>query len=67
MNSYFQNAPAAGNVKNYDVLLSPAVSGVGGDNQLVLSFDIMSFDPSDDENSLILLNAVIVAETNINQ
>ncbi|MCX7766175.1 MAG: hypothetical protein N2246_05655, partial [Candidatus Sumerlaeia bacterium] len=62
VNSFLQNAPAAGNPKDYDVIFNPVVAGIGLDNQIVLSFDIMSFAPDDDVYSLLLLNSVRVAE-----
>jgi hypothetical protein len=65
VSSNLDNAPAAGIPKLYDVIVSPVVTGIGDDDKLLLSFDILSFDAADDENSQLLLNEVIVEETTI--
>ncbi|MCX7766267.1 MAG: hypothetical protein N2246_06145 [Candidatus Sumerlaeia bacterium] len=66
VNSYLQNAPAWGYPKFYDVFINPSVSGIADDNQIILSFDILSFDSSDDLFSWDLLNAVSIEEVFLN-
>jgi hypothetical protein len=59
VNSFYQNAPAAGSPKMYHIFFDTNVTG-SGDDMGVMSFDIMSFDPADDLNSWILLDSVLV-------
>ncbi len=64
VNSYFQNAPAAGDPKVYDVIISPNIIA-GFDNKLIFSFDIMSLDSADDVNSWLYLNSVELREVTV--
>ncbi|MCD6385427.1 hypothetical protein J7M23_06575, partial [Candidatus Sumerlaeota bacterium] len=64
VNSNYQNAPTTGSPKDYYFILTPDITGTD-DNLLVFSFDIMSFDPSDDTSSWLYLDAVRLEEITI--
>lgn len=64
VNSFNQQAPSSGNSKWYDVFFNPAVTG-SGDDKVVASFDIMSFDPNDDTFSWLYLDQMTVDEATI--
>ncbi|MCX7767360.1 MAG: hypothetical protein N2246_11710, partial [Candidatus Sumerlaeia bacterium] len=64
VNSYLLNAPSATETKIYEQILNPVVT-YAGDDQILLSIDIMSFDWADDRSSWILLDSVKLEEVTI--
>ncbi|MCD6385046.1 right-handed parallel beta-helix repeat-containing protein [Candidatus Sumerlaeota bacterium] len=64
VNSFNQQAPSIGNSKWYDVFFNPVVTG-SGDDEVVASFDIMSFDPNDDTYSWLYLDQMTVDEASV--
>lgn len=64
VNSYLQNAPSSSESKKYELFITPTVTG-SSDDDIVLSFDILSFDPSDDTNSWIYLDSLLLEEATI--
>lgn len=71
--SYNQHAPAAGLPKWYELTFDPLDYTEGRyapliplvETPLVLSFDILSFDPNDDTSSWIYLDRVVVEEVTV--
>ncbi|MCD6385043.1 hypothetical protein J7M23_04620, partial [Candidatus Sumerlaeota bacterium] len=61
INSNNQQAPSSTEWKTYDLFFNPDVTG-SSDNQVIFSFDILSFDPADDTSSWLYLENVIVEE-----
>ncbi|MCD6385012.1 hypothetical protein J7M23_04465, partial [Candidatus Sumerlaeota bacterium] len=61
VNSYNQMAPSNTQYKQYELHFDPIVQG-NGDEMVVLSFDILSFDPGDDTTSWLYLDEVTVEE-----
>lgn len=59
VNSYHHQSPSSTSPKWYDVLFSPSVLG-NGDNAVVASFDIMSFNPNNDMTSWIAIDELIL-------
>jgi hypothetical protein len=66
VNSNNQQAPSLGNAKTYDILFDPTVTGTE-DNQMVMSFDIMSFDPYTANMSWIMLDSLEVYDVSVVQ
>ena len=64
VNSNLQQAPCAGTPLWYAMYLDPNVTGIA-DNDLVLSFDIMSFSLDDDTSSWIFVDEVIIEQSSI--
>ncbi len=64
VNSFLSNAPSIDNPKMYNVYLDPLVAGTG-DDALLLSFDMLSFDANDDVYSSLYLNSVAMDEVTI--
>ena len=64
VNSFNQHAPSSAGSTFFDVILDPAVTG-SGDTNAVFSFDIMSFDPSDDINSSLYLDSMSLDEVSM--
>jgi hypothetical protein len=64
VNSYLQASPSAGNPKRYDLFVTPAVTGAY-DDQMILFFDLMSFDPTDSLSSWLYLDSVRVEEITV--
>ncbi len=65
INSNLQHAPSESEPKTYSVYIMPNVTGTNGDENIILSGDIMSFDYTDDLMSWITLEAVQVEEIDI--
>lgn len=63
VNSNLQNAPTTGR-RTYYFIMNPDVTG-GSDNLVVLSFDILSFDPGDDTTSWLYLDMASVQDLSI--
>jgi rhodanese-related sulfurtransferase len=57
VNSYCNNAPCSCNSKEYDLVLDPVVTDTE-DNDIVLAFDILSFDLNDDTDSWLYVYKV---------
>lgn len=64
VNSYNLQAPSTSEWKTYDVIFEPNVTGLTDENA-VFSFDIMSFDPYDDENSWLYLESMSLEKVSI--
>ncbi|MCD6385843.1 hypothetical protein J7M23_08715, partial [Candidatus Sumerlaeota bacterium] len=64
VNSYNLQAPSATDWKTYDVIFDPNVTGTS-DNIAVFSFDIMSFDQFDDENSWLYLENMSLEKVSV--
>jgi hypothetical protein len=64
VNSNNGQGPSAGSPKLYQVIFGPDVKGAT-DNQLVTSFDMLSFDAGDDITSWIYLEAMQLDEVGI--
>jgi rhodanese-related sulfurtransferase len=64
VNSNMDAAPSSGDAKDYTVHFNPMVSGTD-DNAVVMSFDIMSFDPADDVNSWLYLEEMSVEHVSL--
>jgi hypothetical protein len=54
-------SPSSTDPKIYNVYINPNVTGYS-DDKIILSFDIMSFDSSDDTMSWIYLKSVEIEE-----
>jgi hypothetical protein len=65
VNSNNGQAPSAGEPKQYQVIFRPFVTDIS-DSQVVSSFDIMSFDVSDNVYSFIYLENYSIDEITIN-
>jgi hypothetical protein len=59
-------APGIGANKTYGVIMDPNVTGSGDDN-VVFSFDIMSFDWNDDADAWIFLESLVLNEVVVEQ
>ncbi|MCD6384488.1 hypothetical protein J7M23_01805 [Candidatus Sumerlaeota bacterium] len=64
VNSNLGHAPSSGSSKDYDLYFSPTVTGTSDDDAL-FSFDIMSFDPADNEYSWLYLQELRVEEVSV--
>lgn len=60
VNSYLEQAPSLGNLKEYYVYFDPKVTGQNDDNKVIFSFDIISFDIFDDVNSWLFVDELMV-------
>lgn len=65
VNSYNQQAPSWGTPKDYFLFLNPDVTGLNNDDQVIFSFDILSFDINDDEYSWLYLEEMIMEEVSV--
>ena len=61
VNSNLGNAPSSGNPRDYYLYFDPRVTGAG-DDVVIFSFDILSFDANDDTSSWLLLDELMVEE-----
>ncbi len=64
VNSFKQQAPCALQAKSYDVFFNPLVTGTD-DDDIVLSFDILSFETNDDTSSWLYLDSVNIEEVSL--
>jgi len=64
VNSYNQQAPSNGSIRYYYVDFDPTVTGTT-DNKVFMSWDLMSFDPSDNENSWLYMTDAKVQQITI--
>ncbi len=62
VNSYLEQAPSAGNPKTYNLYFDPVVTGVNDDHLVIFSFDLTSFEISDDANSWLYLEELVVED-----
>ncbi len=62
MNSYLGQAPSAGNPKTYNLYFAPVVTGINNDHLVIFSFDLTSFDVTDDANSSLYLEELLIEE-----
>lgn len=60
VNSYLSIAPLLNISKNYTVFFEPSITGTNNDNTALFSFDILSFDITDDMNSWIFIDELMV-------
>ena len=58
-------APSSGNIKTYDVILIPEVKPTFDEDQLVINFDIISFDWCNDMDSWLYMHAAEVREVEL--
>ncbi len=66
VNSNLQNSPSATQSRTYSVVSSPVVVG-SSDNTFTLTYDIASFDSSDDTTSWLYLENAIIEEVTISE
>ncbi len=64
INSNLGMAPSSSSHKLYNLLFDPVVTG-SSDDKVNFSFDILSFDPMDDENSWIYLEEFLLEEVTV--
>ena len=64
VNSNLGQAPSMSETKFYDILFDSHVTGTTDEN-ILFSFDILSFDPEDDVTSWLYLQSVVVQEITI--
>jgi hypothetical protein len=64
LNSNLQSSPSDTDWKTYFLVVDPDVTD-DTDNKINLSWDIISFDPSDDTNSWLYLESVSLLEINV--
>lgn len=61
VSSNYEQSPAAGSSKTYDIFFDPDITGTS-DSNTVFSFDILSFEPTDDINSWLYLSSIRLEE-----
>jgi hypothetical protein len=65
INSNLGQGPSSAGGVDYDVFFAPNVTGTAGDDLVVISYDILSFDGSDNTNSSLFLESLTLKEATI--